>query len=93
MSDKVTLPAHVTMGPIDSSHHSGAGYDADASHLYINFAKPGASPNIYRYSNFTPDDWAAYRGAESQGKHFLSQIKPNSEKFPFVRVSNPESGS
>ncbi len=91
MTDIVHLPAHVQMQPIDSSHHSRAGYDAAAHQLYIDFAKPGAKPNIYRYSNFTQADHAAYMASESKGKHFLALIKPETTKFPYVKVTNPES--
>lgn len=85
----VTLPSHIGMVDAGSSHHSRYGYDSANSHLYIDFAKPGADkPNIYRYSNVTPEDYAAYQGSESRGKHFIANIKPNAEKFPYTKVSN-----
>lgn len=87
----ITLPPHVEMKPIDSSHHSRAGYDAEAQHLYIDFAKPGADkPNIYRYGNVTPADHAAYIGSESKGKHFLAHIKPHTQKHPYDKVAHVE---
>lgn len=85
-ADPVTLPPHVTMNPIESSHHSRAGYDIEAQQLYIDFAKPDAAPNIYRYSNFTPDDWNAYVTSDSKGGHFIRNIKSHTQKYPYVRV-------
>lgn len=87
-TDKVTLPAHVTMQTIESSHHSRFGYDPEGQHLYIDFAKPGQEPKVYRYSNVTAADHQAYLDAESKGKHVIHTIKPQAEKFPFVKVSN-----
>lgn len=88
MSDKVTLPANVTMAPIESSHHSGAGYDPQAQQLYINFAKPGAPAKIYRYDNVPPDMWATYQASPSKGGYIIHQIKPFPDKFPFHKVEN-----
>lgn len=85
--EKITLPSHVEMKTIDSSHHSRAGYDQAAGHLYIDFSKDEAAPNIYRYSNVTPDDFSAYSGSESKGKHFISTFKKNADKFPYAKVS------
>lgn len=84
------IPSHIEMAKVDSSHHSRAGYDADARHLYIDFAREGAPPNVYRYSNFGPEDWAGYQGAESKGRHFLRNIKSESTKFPYVKVPNEQ---
>lgn len=90
MSDPVALPPEVAMQPIESSHHSRAGYDAAQNHLYIDFAKPGAKPNIYRYQNFTPDDYKAYVESDSKGGHFIRNIKSYPAKFPFDKVANGE---
>lgn len=85
--EKITLPSHVEMKTIESSHHSRAGYDSAAGHLYIDFAKGEEEPKIYRYSNVTPEDFAAYNDAESKGKHFIATFKKNAEKYPYAKVS------
>lgn len=88
MTDRVPMPAHVTMSPIASSHHRAAGYDEANNHLYVDFARPGSEvPNIYRYNNFTPADWNAYQASDSKGQHFLRNIKPLSDKYPFAKVA------
>lgn len=88
--DAPTLPDGLEMQTIASGHHSRAGHDAANNQLYIDFAKPGGKPNIYRYDNFTAEHYADYLAAESKGKHFLSQIKPQTDAFPFTRIPHVE---
>ena len=51
--------------------------------LYIGFNRGG----VYRYSNFSQEDYDKFELAESQGKHFHKEIKNNSN-FIFNKEFN-----
>lgn len=48
-------------------------YDETNQVLHIHFRRGGH----YGYSEVSPEKFAAFREAESHGKFFLSEIKPN----------------
>ena len=81
------IPA-IAMDSVESSQIHSIGYDEATETLAIRFKdrKTGAPTSLYHYSSFTPENWAAFRGAESFGSHFGRYIKPNHERFPYVCV-------
>lgn len=79
----------ITMDSVESSQIEAVGYDAESKTLAIQFKGKGEkSGSVYHYSNFTSHDWQAFRDAESIGSHFYKHIKPNKEKYPFVRIED-----
>ena len=48
-------------------------YDEPNQVLHIHFRRGGH----YGYSDVTPEKFESFRAAESHGKHFLAEIKPN----------------
>lgn len=46
-------------------------YDADKHTLYLRFR----SGDVYRYFQFSADDYEHFLRAESKGRHFLSDIR------------------
>lgn len=82
-----TTPA-IAMDAVDSSQLHSIGYDAASQTLAIRFKdrKTGAPTSLYHYSEFTPENWEAFRNAESFGSHFGRFIKPFPERFPYVCI-------
>lgn len=77
----------IAMDSVDSSQIHSIGHHAETQTLAIRFkAKDGAPAALYHYRNFTTDDFAAFKGAESVGSHFYKHIKPFPEKYPFTRM-------
>lgn len=74
----------ITMDSVESSQINCIGYDAESQTLAIQF-KSGTRAT-YHYANVTPEDFAAFKGAESVGSHFYKHIKPFPEKYPFTRM-------
>ena len=46
-------------------------YDADTRTLYLRFR----SGDVYRYFEFSNDDYQQFLSAESKGRYFLSNIR------------------
>lgn len=46
-------------------------YDADTRTLYLRFR----SGDVYRYFQFSQDEYQHFLRAESKGRHFLSNIR------------------
>ena len=77
----------IAMDEVSSSQIHSIGHDAESSTLAVRFkGKDGAPAGLYHYSNFTADDFSAFKGAESIGSHFYKQIKPHKDKYPYVRI-------
>lgn len=72
---------------VDSSQLHAIGHDPVTHTLAIRFKNwKGEPTSLYHYGNFTAEDFAAFQGAESIGKHFGKHIKPETVKHPFVRI-------
>jgi len=77
----------IDMQPVESSQIHSIGHDAATNTLAIRFKTyKGAPASLYHYDNFTAEDFAAFRDAESVGKHFTQHIKPATAKYPYRRV-------
>lgn len=80
------------MQPVESSQLVAIGHDPDTNTLAIRFYSGWGEKkrvgSLYHYSNFTAEDFAAFRDAESKGKHFGAHIKPFAEKYPYQKIED-----
>lgn len=81
--------------PVVSSQIVSVGHSPTTNELDIEFkpwgGKPVDKPNsVYRYSNFTAEDFKKFMAAESFGKHFGANIKKETAKHPFRKLSTEE---
>lgn len=78
----------IAMDEVDSSQIHSIGYDSASQTCAIRFKdrKTGAPTSLYHYFDFSPENWDAFRNAESFGSHFGKYIKPNKERFPYVCI-------
>lgn len=77
----------IPLTPVTSSQIHAIGHDPETNTLAIQFKAKNGEGSIYHYSNFTPEQFAEFKGAESIGSHFKRVIKPADDVFPFVKVT------
>ena len=78
----------IPLESVESHQIAAIGHDAATEILAIQFKSwKGGTGSTYYYSNFTVEDFAAFKAAESKGKHFGEHIKPFAEKFPYTKVA------
>ena len=79
----------IPMEPVESSQIAKVGHHAETNTMAIQFAdkKDGSPGSVYHYSNVTPEDFSAFKAADSQGSHFGKHIKPHAAKYPYTKVS------
>lgn len=78
----------IAMDAVESSQIFAIGYDAATCTLAVRFKNrtTGAPTSLYHYSQFTAENWDAFRAAESFGSHFGKYIKAFPQRFPYVCV-------
>lgn len=77
----------IPLTPVESSQIAAIGYDQASQTMAIRFKGKGDAPgSLYHYADVSPEDWAAFRDAESIGSHFYRHIKPYPGKFPYTRI-------
>ena len=77
----------IPMTLVESSQIHSIGHDAETNTLAIRFKNfKGEVGSLYHYSNFTSEDFALFRAAESIGSHFGRHIKTKDEKYPYRKV-------
>jgi hypothetical protein len=80
----------ITLTDVESSQIHSIGHDAETNTLAIRFTRgygPKRGPgSLYHYQNFTRQDFEAFAGAESLGKHFGAHIKNEVVKYPFEKI-------
>lgn len=82
----------IALQDVDSSQINAVGYDPETQTLAIQFKGwKGELGATYHYTNVTAEDFAAFKGAESLGRHFGRHIKPFPEKFPYTKVAEKPS--
>lgn len=82
----------IALQDVESSQINAVGYDPETQTLAIQFKGwKGELGATYHYANVTPEDFAAFQGAESLGRHFGRHIKPFPEKFPYTKVADKPS--
>lgn len=83
----IVLPT-IAMDAVESSQISAIGHHAESNTLAVQFPGKGEKPgSVYHYANFTADDFAEFKAAESKGSFFLHRVKKQTEKHPFTRIS------
>lgn len=75
--------------PVTSSQIKSVGYDAATQTLELEFVHGGS---VYQYQPFSPDAYQALMSAPSIGSHFLKQIKPRPDLYPFKKVEAAKPG-
>lgn len=82
----------IEMQDTASSQIHSIGHDAETSTLAIRFyrgygrdQRPGS---LYHYANVNAETFAAFRDAESKGRHFGQHIKPFADRYPFTKIED-----
>lgn len=79
----------IALHDVESSQINAIGQDPETNTLAIQFKGwKGEIGATYHYANFTAEDFAAFKAAESLGRHFGRQIKPFTDKYPFTKVAD-----
>jgi hypothetical protein len=85
----MTLHPEIPLKPVDSSQINAIGHDAETNTLAIQFKGwKGEIGATYHYANFTAEEYAAFHGAESLGRHFGKAIKPFADRYPYTKVAD-----
>ncbi|MBR8248654.1 KTSC domain-containing protein [Burkholderia cenocepacia] len=89
MNTETTAP-HIPVQEVESSQIHAIGHDPVTNTLAIRFKNRAsdAPTSLYHYANFTAEDFAAFRDAESIGSHFRKHIKPYDKKHPYTKVED-----
>ena len=66
--------------PLESKLLASSAYDAGKQNLYLRFQ----SGEVYRYFEFSRDQYQDFLGAESRGRYFLSHIR---SQFRYERLT------
>lgn len=83
--DQATAPA-IALEPVESSQIHAIGHNPESNVLAIHFKSKSGPGSIYHYQNFGPEQFAAFKSAESIGSHFGKVIKPFPDVYPYVKV-------
>lgn len=77
------------MHQVKSSQIAAIGHHPETNTLVVQFParKDGTAGSVYHYANFDAAAFEAFKNAESIGSHFGKHIKPNTEKYPFKKVT------
>jgi hypothetical protein len=86
---EATAHPAIEMRPVESSQIAAIGHHAESNTLAIQFASKTGAGSLYHYQNFTTEQFAAFAGSESVGKHFYAHIKPFAEKHPYEKIPAP----
>ena len=80
---------NIELQQVESSQIHAIGHDAQTNTLAVRFKRYSGEPSsLYHYGNFTAEEFAAFKAAESIGKHFGAHIKPFADKYPFKRIES-----
>jgi hypothetical protein len=79
----------IALAPVKSSQIAAIGYCPDTRTLAIQFTGKAGPGSLYHYANFTPEQFAAFKGAESVGAHFGMHIKPLADAHPYEKIEEP----
>lgn len=77
------------MQPIKSSQIAAVGHDPATNTLRVQFSprKDGTPGPVYDYQNITDAHHRELMNAESVGSHFIKNIKPHPDRFPYKRIA------
>ena len=81
--------AYITLIWVESSQIAGIGYDPKKHVLAVRFKNwKGEATSLYHYANVSPEEYAAFLAADSKGKFFGAHIKPNADRYPYLKVES-----
>lgn len=84
----------IEMIPVESSQIHSIGHDPATNTLAIRFKNwKGDSTSLYHYENFTAESFAAFRNAESLGRHFGRFIKTQPVAYPYRKIDESGNGT
>ena len=63
----------ITLNPVTSGKIKGIGYDPETSTLAVQFVQGKGA--VYHYPGVTADQYKEFAGAESVGKHFITNFQ------------------
>ncbi len=82
----------IPLQDVVSSQIHSIGHDPETNTLAIRFfrgwGRDQAPGPLYHYANVDAEAYAAFRDAESLGKHFGQHIKPFADKYPYTKVDD-----
>lgn len=96
MNEPIKPRSAIQLQQVKSSQIFAIGYDADTNTLAIQFAgrrEAGSIGATYHYANVTPEQWEAFRNAESKGSWFGANLKHNAAAHPYVKVTEAQAGA
>ena len=79
----------IALIPVESSQLAAIGHCPETNTLAIQFAGKASPGSLYHYANFTAEQFTAFAGAESVGKHFYAHIKPHADRHPYQKIVEP----
>lgn len=83
------MDKNIPLTAVNSSQIAAIGHDPETNTLAIQFKNwKGETTSLYHYANVTPEDFEAFKGAPSLGKHFGAQIKSRADRYPFTKIQN-----
>jgi hypothetical protein len=74
----------IPLTPVTSGKIEAIGHDPETNTLAIKF-KPSGS--IYHYKNFTREKFVEFATAASLGSYFYKNIKPETIRHPYTKIS------
>jgi KTSC domain len=75
--------------PVKSALLKSVGYDAASQTLELEIVTHRPKNVVYTYSPFSPERYAKFMAAESKGKFFLREIKPD-KTLPYKKVGETD---
>lgn len=85
--DTAVKHPEIALTPVESSQLAAIGHDPETNTLAIQFKSKTGTGSIYHYENFTAEQFNEFKSSESLGSYFKRNIKPEVDKFPYVKVS------
>ena len=76
----------IALEPVTSSQLDSIGHDPATNTLAIRFKAKNGPGSLYHYSNFSAEQFEAFKGAESIGIHFRDHIKTKPDAHPFEKI-------
>lgn len=80
----------IPLEPVTSNQLAAIGHDPETNTIAIQFKSKKGPGSVYHYANFTAEQFAEFKAAESLGTYFGAKIKTATDAHPFVKVPVPE---
>lgn len=87
MTTEITEHPVIAMDAVESSQISAIGHCPVTNTLAIQFPSKSGAGSVYHYANFEVEAFEAFKNAASLGSHFIKNIKPHRDRYPYVKVS------